>query len=376
MKKITFLKDELLNALTLPCNAATGSKDREIYNHVRIESKQIQNQLTVKCTGNNGKCETISYSKGRGDEVCFVVEGRRIKSLVSTYNKTDDITLTINEMDLKIQQNKSIQNLKLVDPNSFPCFNDSLKDENTSVIVDTDAFLFALERVGFATGNAPKAILNTVNICAKQGELMFTATDTHIMSQFTIPATVNGILGKDFSITSAVVAQFAAIKGKAKETKLSYDSKTSRLNIGNHIINASIANEQYPLSSICKVLATQDNSKNCITVPTEALKQAISRIGITSDRASDKSVLKIESDKDSLLISESNNPIESLETISITQTNPDSPLLVGFSIKNLALILSQIKGDNLNIRLDEKNTAMVEDCDYAEQPILMMPCRI
>lgn len=377
MNQATLDTGKLLDAIASPCNAATGSKDREIYNFVRFEIKDINGILNVKCTGNNGKCEVISYSTAiSGNELSFVVEGKRLKALVATYSKKDPITITVTDTELLIEQNKSKQSIKTVPLESYPCFNDQLSDNHTSAIVDTDSFLFALDRVGFATGTDAKPILKMVNISAKQGSLMFTATSGIIMSQFTIPATVNGAVDKDFSISSAVVSQFLSMKGKASETTLSYDEKTSRLTVGFNIINATIANEKYPLSSICKVIPEPKDFINNISIPTAKLKQAINRIGIISDREIFNTVLKIESREDSLLISQSNCSGDNKEIIEILNKNESSPVIVGYTIKALSDILNQVKGENICIKFDSNNTTMIEDSAHKSQPMLIMPCRL
>lgn len=377
MKTATFNTAKLLDAISSPCNAANGTKDREIYNFVRFEIKNINGTLNVKCTGNNGKCEVISYSIATsGEELSFVVEGKRLRSLINTYNKKDPITLSVTETDLLIVQNKSKQKIKTRPLDDYPCFSETLGKIHTNAKVDTDAFLFALERVGFATGSDSKPILAMVNISAIQGALMFTATSGIVMSQFTIPATVSGTIGKDFSISGAVVAQFMSMKGKAKETSLSYDNKTAQLSVGFNIINATIANESYPLSSICKVIPKDTDFVNNVTIDTVKLKQAISRIAITSEREIFNTVLKIQSSDNALMISQSNAVSDNEEIVEINSQTTDAPFTVGYTIKALSDVLNQIKGDSICIKFDNQNTTLIEDSDHTAQPLLVMPCRL
>ncbi|MGK2231299.1 MAG: DNA polymerase III sliding clamp (beta) subunit (PCNA family) [Colwellia sp.] len=377
MKKATFDTAMLLDVISSPCNAATGVKDLEIYNAIRFEVKDINGTLNVKCTGNNGKCEVISYTTAtEGEDLCFVVEGKRLKALVSTYNKKDPISICVNDNEILLTQNNSKQSIKTVPVDSYPCFNEMLDKEHTKAEVNTDAFLFALERVGFATGTDAKPILMMVNISVKQGSLMFTATSGIVMSQFSIPATVSGSIDTDFSISSAVVSQFLTMKGRAKDTTLSYDKKTSRLNVGNNIINATIANEKYPLSSICKVIPQQKDFVNSIKIPTGKLKQAINRIGITSDREIYNTVLKIENRDNSIVVSQSNGIGDNEEVIELDNNTIQTPFVVGYTIKALSSILNQVKGDDICIKFDSNNTTLIEDSAHNEQPLLIMPCRL
>ena len=337
----------------------------------------INGTLNVKCTGNNGKCEVISYTTATsGEELCFVVEGKRLKALISTYNKKDPISISVTESEILLVQNNSKQSIKTIPIDDYPCFNDILHKDNTKAIVNTDAFLFALDRVGFATGTDAKPILTMVNISAKQGILMFTATSGIVMSQFSIPATVSGIIDTDFSISGAVVTQFMSMKGRAKDATLSYDKKTSQLNVGNNIINATIANQIYPLASICKVIPQQKEFVNSIMIPTVKLKQAINRIGITSDREIFNTVLKIENRGDSIVISQSNGIGNNEEIIDIDNASANTPFVVGYTIKALSDVLNQVKGDNICIKFDSKNTTLIEDSAHTAQPMLIMPCRL
>ena len=369
---ITFNPKNLINCITAPCNAASISKGMEIYKFAKFEVKKVNGQLAAKCTGNNGKCEVIGYDNAlEGDEVCFLADARVLKDLACTYKQDKPVTITVNKNDIMLTQGRSKHSIETKNPNDYPAYDSNITGDSTKAALSANALFFALDRVCFAADmKGARPFLATINITVSEGELTFTATDSFQVSQFRVPATINGLTGVNISIPRKVALQWLTLKGKAENLMLEFNQKTSRITIGNTMLNAQLYDGDYPIDSINKVIAIGCN--NAITANTKDIKDALQRITISSGKAPDKTFLTIQSTPDGEIKLSPNKVVDSSE--SIDAKTPASVVRVTYVLSQFSTVLNHISSKEVTLKFDEKNTTWFEDQNHKQQPIVLMPC--
>lgn len=389
--KATFITNKLLTAIDLPCAASGTFLGLDIYKYVRFEIKNVNGTHNIKCTGNSGSNETISYALAEsGDELCFLVEGRKFKDLVSTYDKKAVITITQDKDDhIVIQCGRSKQKLSILPEKDFPAFADTLKTaEVATATVQTSVFCFGLERVGIARGTGVGQTLQNallyLNVQINQDGLLFTATNGAMLSQFKVPCQVDGVMDSVALLDQDLVSKILAMKGKADNLEISFDKNMVRLRIGDNIISAALGDLPYPPLNSLKQAMPKD-FVHTVDVSVSELKNAISRIKIitassskSTGKKSLRSVKLFNGEGSTINICDNSMGAdqEAFESIDVDVIKSDAPLLVGYSAEILGAILNQIKSPKVTFKMDNKNTTIIEDHNNKGQPILVLPVNV
>jgi DNA polymerase III sliding clamp (beta) subunit (PCNA family) len=377
MATATFSYKNIANVLNVPCGAASTSKTIDVYKKVKFETKLVNEVLNVKCTGNNGNCEVVSFDSAiSGDEICFLVDGQKFKSLISSYNKDAPITLSVKGENVMVTQGKTKHKLPLTDVTTYPDYPKELSGDKTEVQAQTTEFLYALERVLFASAdkNKGESQLSSINIQVADGSLQFTATNRHLFSQYRIPVSVNGSIDRDVTIHKEVALQWLSMRSKADVMKMTFTNHRINLMVGYNSITSTLMDSKFPLAQLSKVIPEKFKSE--VTFKTHTIRSAMTRISIASEDKSECTVIRLKTNKRSVNLSNAKCGAESQESFSAKCNNEDE-LEIGYSLSLFNNVIAQVQGDEFTLMFNGSNSlSKIIDHSNKIQPMMIMPCNL
>lgn len=289
------------------------------------------------------KCPLIEDAQ----EAKFCVNARDFIELIKNINDRE-ITMSIDTESCRLLCDYGNGNFSMPydDANEFPTPN--MENENpTSVIVEGEKIMKAIELTSFAVGNSTiRPIMNGIHFNFSEDGMVVSATNTHKVAVY-----------KDKSINGGNMGEFVLPKKPSSilSSILSLENGDVKISFGGSAI--SVNNTNFKLSARllegrffdCESL-TRTVRPISVTIDKGLALQALKRVTPMTSDVSNLVVLFFEQGKVTITADNSVFGKSASETV---VCNCDSELRIGFKCSDLIELLKNIDDDNIVMEMDD-----------------------
>ena len=283
------------------------------------------------------KCPLIEEAQ----EVKFCVNARDFIELIKNINDRE-IVMSIDKESCRLLCDYGNGNFSMPydDANEFPTHN--MENENpTSVIVEGEKIMKAIELTSFAVGNSiTRPIMNGIHFNFSEDGMIVSATNTHKIAVY-----------KDKSINGGNMGEFVLPKKPSSilSSILSLENDDVKISFGGSAI--SVNNTNFKLSARllegrffdCESL-TRTIRPISVTIDKGLALQALKRVTPMTSDASNLVVLFFEQGKVTITADNSMFGKSASETV---VCDCDSELRIGFKCSDLIELFKNIEDDNI-----------------------------
>ncbi len=280
-----------------------------------------------------------------------------------------------NTWEIKVSWKSGSLNIPGTSGLSYPALPE-LGEGAREVEFDVDTLLAGINRTAFATADDElRPVMNGVYVNIEQQLTTFVATDAHKLVKYTADGERGGVEAS-FILPKKPVAMLRGILVKEEgPVKVAFDAKNVVFHLKGGMLVCRQIEGNYPNYNAVIPAA----NPNLVTVDRVELLNAIKRVAVCSNQATNLIKFDVESGKITLTAQDLDFSVSAHETLPCSYDG--EPITIGFKSTFLVEILSNLETPSVLIELADSTRAGVFKPIYDEQQststlMLLMPMMI
>lgn len=252
-----------------------------------------------------------------------------------------------------------------------------LADDARNIEFDVDVLLSGVNKTIFATADDElRPVMNGIFVDITPSEYIFVATDAHKLVKYTVDTEEPGTVSASFILPKKPANLLRTVLLKEDDPiKVSFDSKNVKFSLKNSTLTCRLIEGNYPNYNA----VIPANNPNRVTVDRIALLNAIKRVAVCSNQATNLIKFDIADNRINLTAQDLDFSYSANE--SLTCSFEGEPVVIGFKSTFLVEILSNLNTPTVVIELADSTRSGVFKPLYDEEQatdtlMILMPMLI
>ncbi len=339
--KITTRKD-VIESILINAQAFLEKKDpTNITSHIYIDA--TNSKVQIKATDSEIGLKVVSDQFNIIEPGIFTANGKKLLDIIRSL-KDDLIELRIVENNLEIIQKNTKFKLPTFSYNEYPTFPEL--DNKGKITLDSISLIKSLKKITPSIDiNNPKYELNGALIDIKKNITKFVGTDTRRLA--VIELENSSEIELNLIIPKKAIIEIQKLF--LDKIDIYYDENSIIIKNEQFYIFSRLINGKYP--DYQRIIP--QTSKYNITIPKKMILDAMKVVNIIS------SEIKIKFEQNLIILESLNGDTQEAKTSIETPINIDNSYEFALNSKYLFDFISQIDGDDFEIKLNEPNLPVV-----------------
>lgn len=368
MSKLSFNRQDLLNALTITSGAVSHNAQQPIYTHLLFDIKD--NVMTV--TGSGADLELSVEMQVQSPDVKFTAPAKKFVDVLRAAN-SEEVKLTIEAGQIKVQLGRGRFVLATLDPEIYPSMPQNKGGQSLQIKPSTLLKLIQSVRFSMAKNDA-RFYLNGMKFEIENNMMKAIATDGHRLAVNEIDYTdddCQAIDGKmEFLMPAGNVEKLCnLLKNETMTVILTLSSNALHIDCGEIVMIAKLIDGRFP--DYRRVMPK--NTLISYSVNREELKGVINRAKVMNNEKIYG--LRFDFKESELEISTTNKSTEnSSELLDCVRTLGDTDIVIGLNGGYLSEIVNQMTSEEVEINIVDSTSSI--SIKHETATYIVMPMRL
>lgn len=314
--------------------------------------------LTIKCFNSSSNSQITQKIMQSDGNFKFVLKGKELNSLISTFNKS--INIDVDENSVILSENKSKIKLNAINVNSFP---ENLQTvNNNSFEVDNLTLIDGLKKTIDFVDTKQMNILGGINIDFNKDILKLTATDGTMCSicQYSIKSDI------EQSITIPLYIAKELIKNMYDTVNISVSNNFIKFEYDNFLIVSNLLIGEFP--KVAQLIPK--NNDDIVVFSKSDIENTIKKISLLNTK--NQNIIKLNFDDNFIEINYTNNENSQLNEI-ITAKHSGDKKEIKLDYTKLLSIVKNFEND-VTLKLgNEEDTLLLFENN--ENTMILAKCK-
>lgn len=310
-----------------------------------------------------------------GEDAAITVSARKLLDILRALPNDSEVTVSLSQRKLTVSQNKVRFNLQTLSAEEFPTVK-APDQINARLVIPQKILKNLLHAVHFSMAQQDiRYYLNGLLLVVEQGSLKAVATDGHRLAynaatDITLTDQTTAERIELIVPRKAIIELQKLLQESDEPVEIEFSTNQVKFHLGNIEILSKLIEGKFP--DYQRVIP-KSHTKH-ITLQREVLQGALNRAAIlTSDKF--KGVRLTLADNALKISSTNAEQEEALEELEVNYAQ--EPLDIGFNVQYLLDVLSNQKGQEITLSLQDTNSsALISAPEEAEFKYVVMPMRI